>query len=529
LALPLLDASISLCSSPQGGRDNFMPKESAEINRILYIEDDNGLARLVQKRLARLNGNIKVDIAQDGRQGLLALDKQRYTVLLVDYNLPGMNGLQILQHLTEHKIDTPVIILTGAGDQQLAVESMKLGAFDYVVKDTALSYISTLPPLIDRAIVRSRLLGERRQAEERVRKLSQAIEQAGEAIMIMDRDGTVEYVNPAYSAISGFTSDETLGNIPPLIKKELQQEDTSGLRAALNEGRTWRDKVSINRKDGASVPVLLSVGPVCAASGDITNFITILQDVSRQEQLESRLRHREKMEALKTLMGGVAHEFNNSLAAMLGSLYMLRRKTSHNTEVSEALEQIERLGYGAANHMKELLGYVYAEVGEMIPLSLSLFIKATIKQARTSDPGDIPIRREIASDRLQISGNPDELYQAFVCLLKNSYEALEQSQNPVIRVKLESFSADDNFLQSRPDLRSNHLALLTITDNGCGMDAACLRQALVPYFTTKPEGQGHGLGLAMVQRTMESHGGIIETDSIPGSGTTVRLYFPLTG
>ena len=367
---------------------------------------------------------------------------------------------------------------------------------------------------------------QRRQAE--LHKLQQAIEHAGESVMITDVDAIIEYVNPAFSKISGFAADEVIGQTPKILKSG-QQNDAfyQHFWQKISSGETWHGSLVDKRKDGRLYPALMSVAPILDEHGNITHYVSIQQDMSEHEELEEKFRQAQKMEALGTLVGGIAHDFNNVLAGILGNLYLLKKQTVSDAGVQTKLERIEKAGKRAADMIRQLLTFARKGESELTPMPVQPFIKEILKLARSSIPENIALLHDLGEQDYQIRGDGTQMQQMMLNLLVNASHALEGRDQPAITVSMNIYKPDEDFLSVYREIGSKPLLCITVADNGCGISKANLEHVLEPFFTTKEEGKGTGLGLAMVYGSMQNHGGVIDIDSEEGEGARVNLYFPL--
>ncbi len=372
-----------------------------------------------------------------------------------------------------------------------------------------------------------------KQAEAQLRKLSQAIEHAGESIMITDASAVIEYVNPAFSRITGYLADEVIGQTPKILSSGRQDNAFyQCLWQKITSGETWHGSLVDKRKDGRLYPALMSIAPILDGSGNITHYVSIQQDMSSHEELEDKFRQAQKMEALGTLVGGIAHDFNNVLAGMMGNLYLVKKQTAADPGVQIKLERIEQAGQRAAEMIMQLLTFARKGESKLMPMQVQPFIKEIIKLARLSIPENIAIHydsdsRELGAQDYQIQGDGSQMQQMILNLLVNASHALEGRHEPVITVSMNAYHPDDDFLLVHQDVENKPLLCITVADNGCGISKANLEHVFEPFFTTKEEGKGTGLGLAMVFGSMQNHGGVIDIESEEGSGTRMKLYFPL--
>jgi len=369
---------------------------------------------------------------------------------------------------------------------------------------------------------------ERRQAENRLRTLSRALEQAGESVVITDHDGLIEYTNPAFTSITGYSPEEIWGKDLRTLKMKGGQHGASLYREmwqCVRSGGIWQKELITRSKDGHGVAMFMSFAPVIDDDGHTSHFVGIQQDITEHVELDERLRQAQKMEAIGTLVGGIAHDFNNVLAGVTGNLFLAKEKSRQLPEVVEKLEISERLAFSASRMVQQLLAFARKGNVEIVPMDLGRFMQETNRLYELSVPHGISYRSTFGDRELPIRGDDTQLQQMILNLINNARDAVAGVKNPRITLTLEPFDASPDFCR-RHNTRERHFARISIEDNGCGIPDDIKARIFEPFFTTKAAGSGTGLGLAMVYGTITSHGGLIDVDSTP-AGTVFRIYLPL--
>jgi PAS domain S-box-containing protein len=363
---------------------------------------------------------------------------------------------------------------------------------------------------------------------ENTRKLSSAVNGAGEPILITDTSGNIEYVNPAFTRVTGYSEQEVIGKDPSILKSDAQDPDYyKELWETISTGNTWHGTLIDKKKDGTFYPAMMSVAPIYDDNKDITHYVGIQQDITKEKRLEEKLLQSQKMEAIGTLVGGIAHDFNNMLAAIQGNLYLAKTDLSNESRTMTRLENIETLSQRAADIVHQLLTFARKDTVSMKPISLNTFISTAFKLASNAIQESIEHSCKTCEEELIINGDATQLQQVLLNLLNNAAHAVTGVASPRIICNLEHFVASDKFLVLHPELSSTHFARLTVQDNGCGISHEHLKKVFDPFFTTKDVGEGTGLGLAMVYGSIQTHGGAVEVESEPGVGTAFHVYLPL--
>jgi PAS domain S-box-containing protein len=367
---------------------------------------------------------------------------------------------------------------------------------------------------------------ERKRDQEQMNVHLSALTAAANAIMITNRDGKIEWVNPAFTKLTGYSAEEAVGNTPRLLKSGRQDPAfyASQWETVLT-GNVWHGEVVNRRKNGEYYTEDMTITPVRTADGQITHFVAVKQDVTEQRALEKRMMQAQKMEAIGTLAGGIAHDFNNILAAMFGYAYLLQQDTEGNSGAQENVEEILKATGRAKDLVQQILTFSQQREQKPEVVHLDTIVKEAIKFLRASMPAQIKIELNLTTDAPAVLADPTQIYQVTINLATNALHAMEGRPGR-LTVALEAFEPDAKFANSHPEFRRAPYARLTVADTGHGMDAKTVERIFEPFFTTKPVGKGTGLGLAVVHGIVQAHNGAITVESEVGRGSTFRLYFP---
>ncbi len=444
------------------------------------------------------------------RDELLSMGPHEIKPLLTRGELANTFAV-LTEHAGTQKFET---LHTRKDGSQFTVEVLLRGMKD-----------DTQAPIV---IASVRDIDQRKANEETLRKLSQAIQQAGEAVMITDRNALIEYVNPAFTEITGYQPEDIIGKTPAVLKSSAQEPSFyKDLWDTIAGGRIWHGTLIDKKKDGSFYPALMSVAPIHNESGEITHYVSIQQDMTDYKKMEEQFLQAQKMEAIGTLVGGIAHDFNNMLAAIQGNVYLARREFGNQTKLDDRMDNIEQLGTHAADMVKQLLTFARKDRVRMNTLSLNAFIKEVFKLVRSTVPENIELVCDPCEEELIIDGDATQLQQVLMNLLNNARDAISHVPQPKISCSLRPFVATADFKKAHPEIKGERFAVLNVSDNGEGIEEAHLQKVFEPFFTTKRVGEGTGLGLAMVYGAVQSHRGTIEVESEQGKGTAFHMYLPL--
>lgn len=498
--------------------------------RILYMEDDAGLARLFQKHLER--SGYEVDLAPDGSSGLALYREGTYDVLAVDYKMPVQDGLAVIRELSEEGRVPPTIMLTANGDEALAVEALKLGASDYIVKDTAGGYIRLLPSVIERLLETHRLQEARRRDQEKLRRSEERLRQitssAKDAIVSINQQGEILLWNRSAREVFGLTEDEALGRrfVDLLVPKHQES-----LREGLEHCRAGEQRVleiEVLHRRGHRVPVEASLS--CSDPEGEILYTCILRDITDRLRTQTALQEAARLEATATLAAGIAHQFNNLLFGVLGNTELLQMRLDDRPDAIGRLDMIRHQAERATGLVEQLLAFARRGQYQPVILDVNDVAAKVLAEEEVGLAPEVTVERQLAPNLWRVSADPTQLAQVMANLFSNAVEALEgpgrivlktENSTQISGVPRKSGKQDD---PTQGRLSAGRYVLLRVTDDGQGMNRETLSNVYTPFFTTKF--QGRGLGMAAVWGIVQNHGGRIDIESAQGRGTEVRVYLP---
>lgn len=251
----------------------------------------------------------------------------------------------------------------------------------------------------------------------------------------------------------------------------------------------------------------------------------VAHDITDMREMEETLRQAHKMQAVGTLAGGVAHEFNNILSIILGNIELAMEDTAEKEPVREFLEESRIASLRGRDVVQQLLSFSRKSPEERKKIDPVSVVRESLKLMRASLPAHIALEQAIADGVRQIEADPTQFHQIIMSLCTNAAHAIGDTEG-IVRIEMQNKTLNAQDLQNNPDLPEGLYIEIRVTDNGCGMDPATLERIFEPYFTTKETGKGTGLGLAVVHGIIERHRGFISVSSRPAEGTTFRVYLP---
>jgi hypothetical protein len=497
--------------------------------KILLVEDNADDAKMALRELKRAGFEVASQRVDTEAAFLEKLD-HNLDFILSDYTMPEFDGLRALELLNKSGMEIPFIIVSGSIGEDIAVEAMKRGAADYLLKDR----MARLGPAVHHALEQKRLRQERQQAqvalrasEERFRQFAENIQ---EACWIAAADqSAMLYISPAYEKIWG-RSCRSLYERPSSFIESIHEEDRAqALTAvqALNRGEDFDLEHRIIRPDGQIRWIHARGTAIRNEAGAIYRVAGIAEDITRRKETERQLRQAQKMESIGQLAGGVAHDFNNLLSIIGGNLELFLMTTENiDPQGKEYLSDIAHAADRAAALNRQLLTFSRSEAMEMQLLDLNDLTASFTKMLRRIVGEHIRVQNDFAPTPPPIKADPGMVEQVLMNLAVNARDAMPNGGSLIIGTEI--LVIGEIHAKLDPRRRAGHFACLSVRDTGTGIAPENMSRIFEPFFTTKGVGKGTGLGLATVFGIAEQHQGWVEVSSEVGLGTIFRVFFPLS-
>ncbi|MDQ6997523.1 MAG: PAS domain S-box protein [Mariprofundus sp.] len=372
-------------------------------------------------------------------------------------------------------------------------------------------------------------ISDRLEREKQMRLLESAVGSVNESIIITNVEGVIVYVNPAFTSNTGFDRDYAIGNSPAILNSKQQSKGFyEQFWQTIMAGEPWSGRILDRKKDGTIFPVHLSVAPIFDEQGGITHFVAVHEDLSSAEAMQKKMMQTQKMEAVGTMVGGLAHDFNNMLASIVGNFYLIRMQHKDDEKLVKRIEGMERATHHGANMIQQMLTFARKDRPDMHVLSLKSYIKEAHKLAAGSVPENVHFKLDIGRGcDCNVKADATQLQQVLLNLVANARHAIRDLEHGEIRVGLDRRQPPEHVLSSNVELTADSSwCRIFSEDNGCGIRKKDMERVFEPFFTTKAVGEGTGLGLAMVYGAVQNHRGLIDIDSTPGEGTTISIWLP---
>ncbi len=368
------------------------------------------------------------------------------------------------------------------------------------------------------------------QKEQYHHRLESILEAAGEGIFGLDEKGEITFVNAAALKLFGQTQEDLIGCRSHEVFHSYRQDGAEyewadcPNRKTLLDGKTRWGEEPYFRKDGTAFPVEYNCTSILEAER-VVGVVVTFRDMTDRKKLEDQYRQAQKMEAIGQLAGGVAHDFNNILSAIIGYGNLAEMKLPDDNPVRHDLEQILQAAERATALTQSLLAFSRKQPLKMEVIGLNTLIKRFEKFLLRLLREDIEMKTRYSEMELLVSADRGQLEQIIMNLVSNARDAMPGKGELVIETR--PVVMDEEFITSHGYGRTGNFAMISVSDTGIGMDEQTRRKIFEPFFTTKEQGKGTGLGLATVYGIVKSHNGFIDVYSEPDNGTTFKIYFPV--
>jgi PAS domain S-box-containing protein len=367
---------------------------------------------------------------------------------------------------------------------------------------------------------------EWKRAQEELKRLSTAIEQATDSIIISDTLGRILYANPASQTLTGLAHSALIDNSLSAFRSSKQPESFyRQIWATVRKGETWSGHLTNVRADGTRYETTTTMSPVRDATGFIRYVVTSSRDITREAELEVQLRHSQRMEAIGVMAGGIAHDFNNILTPVMGYTEMALNRPGLDAKVADYLREIASAGQRASELVQQILTFSRQTEQVKKPVPVDSIIKESLKLLRAGIPSSIAIRQRIGGLGVQTLADASQIHQVVMNLCTNAFHAMRETGG-VLEVVLDALEVEAPLALLGATLPAGEYLRLRVSDNGRGMDEETRKKIFLPFFTTKRIGEGTGLGLSIVHGIVMGMGGGISVESEPGKGTSFLVYLP---
>jgi PAS domain S-box-containing protein len=467
------------------------------------------------------NGQVRLDRACSYEEALSCLKGGRYDLVLTDRPPEEGSEHHFLKQIRKHGGATSVAFLSHPIDEvKLAGEVLaNAGSGRETAPDSSLSLA------VCHTIGGFCKERQRQKTEEMLRKLWRAVEQTADLVAITDRSGAIEYVNPAFEVVTGFSREEAIGQTFRILKSRHQAPRLyRDMWQTIVAGNTFRGTVTNRKKNGETFLAEKTITPLRDAEGQITHFISTDRDITERRRLETQLQQAQKMDAIGRLAGGVAHDFNNLLMVIRAYAELMLDSLVVEHPLRRNVEEIITASGRAADLTRQLLAFGRKQMQALRVLDLNSVIQEISGMLHRLIGEDVQLAILPEKNLGNVKADPVQIEQIVMNLAANARDAMPRGGK--LTVETSNIRLGEAYVQHHSMVPAGEYVLLSVTDTGQGIAPEHLAHIFEPFYSTKEEGKGAGLGLATVYGIVKQSSGFIWVYSEPGMGTTFKIYLP---
>jgi len=405
---------------------------------------------------------------------------------------------------------------------------MIYSAGEDIFDEEEVTLLSNLASDLSYGISALRVAAENKETEKQRQLLETVIVQMRSGLFLLDNKGNVHYVNPAAEKMCGIPAATLVGsNIYTTTSEGQQRRICEAIRDKVADSdQQYGYHFQHKRLDGAVLELDLTTWTVTDDSGNIINYVGMVRDITHEMQLENQLRRAQRMEAIGILAGGIAHDFNNALASIITCTEMALDTAEEGSSLRELLEVVLKSGQRGKELVRQILTFSRQTEQERQEVKVDLIVKECLKMLRSTLTPSIEIRLQIEQQLGVVFADPTQIHQIVMNLCTNAIHAIRGQGHGVLELLLENCNLDQQMASHFVNLVPGNYLRLTVRDNGHGMDEATIEKIFDPFFSTKGQTEGTGLGLSVIHGIISKLGGAISVQSALDQGSQFDVYLP---
>ena len=486
-------------------------------------EEDFFVIREILER-SRSSLAAELDHAHSLEEARTMLQQKAYGLVLLEHDAEGLQGVRLLDELLQNGVSVPFILLTEDADENSAAAAIESGSWNFLARSQIDGV--NLTRSIRSTLALHSLQRDQQIAEQSLRKLSRAVEQSADTIFVTNRLGVIEYVNPAFEALTGFSSADVCGKNPRILKSGEQSGGTyQELWKTILAGSSYRGIFVNRKKNGELYYTEETISPVRDTDGQITHFISNGRDLTEQVRLKAQLNQAQKMDAIGRLAGGVAHDFNNLLTIITSYAELGLDDVIARSPLAAKLKEIIQAARRAAELTRQLLAFSRKQPQALRVADLNQVVGEISKTLQRLIGEDIEFNFAPGNGLGRVRIDPVQMEQILMNLAANARDAMPEGGH--FRIETSHVVLDEEYVDRKQAvIPLGRYCLITVSDDGAGISREDMSHIFEPFFTTKGPGKGTGLGLATVYGIVKQNGGFIWAYSEPDLGTVFKIYLP---
>jgi PAS domain S-box-containing protein len=504
----------------------------SDLKTVLLVDDELAHVELIVRAFEDQAPHVTLHTAHSLAEARAKIEQNTLDLVILDFLLPDGKGVELLPGEDE-KPSFPIVMMTSHGNEQLAVEAMKAGALDYVVKSG--ETLANMPYIVERSLREWGHVQSRHRAESVLReseiRLRSVLDASMDPIICADGKGIVTLVSGSVDRVFGWKPEEVIGQSLRLFMSESAKADFAEFVGTFRDA----DKVPVGntreyeavRKDGSVFPCEVSVSSVQLPEYGETLFASTVRDITERKKaeaerraMESQMRQQQRLESIGTLASGVAHEISNPIQGIMNYAELLK-DSKEEISVTDFANEIIHESDRIATIVRNLLSFARVGGEERQRVHVSDILDATLALIHSLLTKDqISLRIEIPEELPLLECNSQQIQQVFMNLVTNARDALNTRYEKYDTNKLINVTADSFSQKGEPWVR------ITVEDHGSGITPSAIEYIFDPFFTTKGSDQGTGLGLALSYGIISEHGGELSVESEPGNWTRFHIELP---